>query len=246
MLDIKNVGFLGSLNANQSISYVTGGEMVSNTGESYLSIPASRFPLAQAGDLILIYYITFDDDNEELASAPSGMTNILTGNYEVAWQYFHGYSYMYKILTTSDITNGITLQGATSGTIDELSAMYRIFRPTKPITSVTAKTSYSTTGVNHTNTATAPTNQVINPVGETSPVIVCAIGRSVANTTAIPNSPNMDISPSFQTIGWSGGTTHSKIDNRYHIYNSSPQSHTVSATDVGYNMLSSFYLLITG
>jgi hypothetical protein len=216
---IKSVGFFPS---TLTLSFV--GYTRSETTSLNWASMASGGPIA-AGDLGI--YIDGSLGSSIPSSViPSGFTNIFDQSHDTGAAVKLMVSY--KILTGSE--------GTVAGMVDvpDESKIGLVFRPSKPISTVTRSTvtSFEFTGGN-------PSAQTIDPTTEFNPTIVLGMVKSYGAIAASFST----FSPTADTQAPSAASSPLMVVG-FKLYNNSPQSHTIDANDLGTTLLSSMYLRI--
>ncbi len=199
-------GFMSGLKKLTTLSQVLSSVSTAST----ITTPASIL----AGDLIILIDHAVHSSAPTVVT-PSGYTNIvntLSGNDRVLVSY--------KISDGSD--SSVSLTGMNGATLNRKAVL--VFRGDNAPVVVTGGT--------YEVTLSAPTNQVQNVAGFTTPVVVLALWGSTGSITTRGMSPAKDgevnVASNLSYAGWK-------------IYNASPSSTTVSQTDTGTNRLFSCY-----
>lgn len=202
----------------------------SNTSTSSLTIthPAT----VQAGDLMILFEGTWDNDSDYINAVPTNFTEIYKNAYLYTTATYMGIAISARILPS---TANITTPTPVGTTVDghHFNALY--FRPSKSITSVTPSST-----INNQNTTANPTSQTVSASGGTAPLIVFGLIQTTSGSPAF-TAENPEFDNEYTSSGTiSTGGAYARVG--YKLYNSNPQDHSIDMNDLGTQRLTSFYL----
>jgi hypothetical protein len=131
-----------------------------------------------------------------------------------------------KVLTTAEASGSIT--GMNDDNEDKVML---VFRPSRAIVSATFST------FNSQITSSDPSLQTVSALGQPSPLIVVGLCYALSSTAAFSTA-----SPAFDATV-ATGTADLLVG--YKVYNSSPADHSIDMSDLGGNVLASFFVRFT-
>lgn len=182
----------------------------------------------QVGDLMVLFYNGWDNDNETFSSNPLNITPIYLNSYTYTSATAMSLAISAERLTTlANITTNTT-----NGGFDHLSYVALYFRPNFTISTITASTP-----VNQSTTAN-PGPQTVSASGQITPLLVLGSVQQ----TGTPGF-NASTTPAFDnTYDVTGSGINARVG--YKLYNSSPVDHTIDVDDLGTNRLTSLWLSV--
>ena len=202
----------------------------SNTSTSSLTI--THPVTVQAGDLMILFEGTWDNDSDYINAVPTNFTEIYKNAYLYVTSTYMAIAISARILPN---TNDITTPTPVGTTVDghHYNALY--FRPSKSITSITPSGT-----INNQNTTSNPTSQTVSASGGTVPLIVFGLIQTTSSLAAF-STENPAFDNEYTSSGvTTSGSAYARVG--YKLYNSSPQDHSIDMNDLGTQRLTSFYL----
>jgi hypothetical protein len=219
-------GLIGSL-GNKTLTFVAALDVNS---VSALQVTITHPGTVQVGDLMVLFYNGWDNDNERFDSNPLNITPIYLNSYGYASATAMGLAISAERLTT---LTAITTN-TTNGGFDHLSYVALYFRPNFTISTITASTP-----VNQGTTGN-PTAQTVEASGQTAPLIVLGSIQTTGFTPVFNASTTPAFDDTWDTVGLGINT---RVG--YKLYNSSPVNHTIDMDDLGTNRLTSLWLRVS-
>jgi hypothetical protein len=211
---------------NQKLSFVTSQTGSFTTSQLTISHPVG----VVAGDLLVFFHYTWDNDSDYVNSYPTNFSPIYTDQYSYTTSTHLAIAVSYRVLP--DLNTFIT--PVPLGTLTDASHYTSLyFRPSNGISSVviSAPVNQNTTG--------DPTAQTVSASGVAPAIIV------FGNVQIVSGTPAFNVaSPAFDGTVLSTAATNTEAITGYKIYNSNPQNHTIDMADLGTNRLTSFYLAV--
>lgn len=175
-----------------------------------------------AGDLA-IYIDVALDGSSMTAVTPSGFTNFLSAAANDDER---------RLMVSAKKASGSegSITGMNSGVTQYTRKMGLVFRPDIEFTTITSST--PTSEITNGN----PSSQIIDPSGESDPVVLIGIANAYNGSGAFSTA-----SPAFDAQIVSS----SQLRAGYKIYNSSPASHTIDMNDIVINALAGIYFKVS-
>jgi len=221
-------GLIGSFSSSiaKELTFVAALNVNAVSGSS---VTITHPGTVQVGDLMVLFYNGWDNDNERFDNNPLNITPIYLNSYGYTSSTAMGLAISAERLTT---LTAITTN-TSNGSFDHLSYVALYFRPNFTISTITASTP-----VNE-NTTGNPTAQTVLAAGQQTPLIV--LGSIQTTGTPVFNAST---TPAFDDT-WDATGTGINTRVGYKLYNSSPVNHTIDMDDLGTNRLTSLWLRVS-
>lgn len=222
-------GLIGSLGSKLSLQFV---DVLSFSGTAAQSTLTITHPVAvRAGDVMILFHGTYDNDNDFINTYPTSFTPIYTDAYLYTTETYMAIAVSARILP--NLTN-ITTPVPVGTTADGHYYFAIYYRPSAPVTTLTPSTP------TNQNTTGDPTAQTVTVSSNTNPTLVFGSIQTTGTTPAFNTAtPAFDNEVTANAVG----IIRARVG--YKLYNSSPQNHTIDMADLGTQRLTSFSLQVS-